>query len=126
MRARTLAKGFVLAVGLLVIVGCASTSPEFPTGEFVDTEGNVVNWMGDGRSTVVLSCCPEDLYEMEYSVDGDNGDIIIVFASELCTRNGVYRWNLDGDELQFEIVSDNCGVRLGLTIRGMTRISEDR
>ena len=122
MRARTLAKGFVLAIGLLVIVGCASTSPEFPIGEFVDTEGNIINYKADGRVTFSSPDFAGEQISGEYSVDGDT---LTAKAGGICTGEGVYKWSFDGERLEFELVSDDCPERRALSAGGLTRISED-
>ena len=123
MRVETFAKGFVLMVVLIIVTGCASTSPEFPTGDFVDSDGNITTFMADGRAITVLSCCPDDPVIGEYSVDGDT----VTFSDTgFCTiGEGVYKWALDGDNLQFEIVSDNCGGRRASLFQGWTRLDED-
>ena len=71
MRAETFAKGFVVSVILLFVVGCAPTSPEFPLGEFVDAEGNVITYKADGRVTFSSPEFAGEQISGEYSVDGD-------------------------------------------------------
>ena len=121
MRARTLAKGFVLAIGLLVIVGCASTSPEFPIGEFVDTEGNIINYKADGRVTFSSPDFAGEQISGEYSVDGDT----ITSSDGFCSGVAVYKWSFDGERLEFELVSDDCHERRASAEGGLTRINED-
>ena len=117
MGARSLAKGIVLAVGLLVIVGCASTSSEFPTGEFVDVFGNTIIYKADGKTAFREPASTSEAGSGEYSVDGDT----ITFSGGFCSGDGVYKWVLDGDELQFEVVSDECVERRASLEAGLTR-----
>lgn len=121
MRARTLAVGFILAVGLLVIVGCASTSPEFPTGEFVDAEGNIINYKADGTITFSAPDSAGEQISGEYSVEGDT----ITSSDGFCSGVAVYKWSFDGERLEFELVSDDCPERRASAEGGLTRINED-
>ena len=81
MRVETFAKGFVLSVVLLFVVGCAPTISEFPTGEFVDAEGGVINYKADGRVTFSAPDKAGEQISGEYSVDGDT----ITSSDGFCT-----------------------------------------
>ncbi|MFQ5944821.1 MAG: hypothetical protein ACE5NC_01015 [Anaerolineae bacterium] len=121
MKVVTLAKGFVLSVVLLIAVGCASTSPEFPTGEFVDTEGNTINYKADGRVTFSVPEAAGEQISGEYSVEGDT----ITSSEGFCPDDAVYKWSFDGERLEFELVRDDCAERRALMAGGLTRVSED-
>ena len=121
MRAETFAKGFIVSVVLLFVVGCAPTSPEFPLGEFVDAEGNVITYKADGRVTFSSPEFAGEQISGEYSVYGDT-----ITSSEggICTTGeGVYKWSFDGDKLEFELINDNCAERRALHAGGLTRVS---
>jgi len=117
MRVNTLAKGFVLSVVLVIVAGCASTTPEFPTGEFVDVHGNTITFKADGKTTLREPASATEAASGEYSLDGDT----ITFSGGFCSGDGVYKWVLDGDELQFDVVSDECSERRASLEAGLTR-----
>ncbi len=119
MRAETFAKGFVVSVVLLFVVGCAPTSPEFPLGEFVDAEGNIINYKADGTVTLSQPESAGEAFSGEYSVEGDT----ITSSDGFCSGVAVYKWSFDGERLEFELVSDDCPERRASLAGGLTRIS---
>ncbi|MBN1305371.1 MAG: hypothetical protein JXA13_13115 [Anaerolineales bacterium] len=116
MRISTFSKSLLLGsivLGSIVLLttGCHPSDPKFPTGDYIDTEGNLTSFHSDGQMWIRNLNTGEILAtHSKYSVDGDT----ITFASiELCPQgDGVYKWTQDGDRLLFELIEDQCDFRI--------------
>ena len=95
---------------ILLLAGCEPGGPQFPAGDYIDTEGFITSFQPDGRFWVRDSHTGQLLTTNgKYSVDED----VITFAGNvLCPQGeGVYKWTLSEDQLLFELIEDRCEAR---------------
>jgi hypothetical protein len=95
----------LLLVIALAIAGCVVDGSSFPTGEYLDSEGHITNFMEGGTFTLRLTNGTVLVEEGRYSIEGD----IISMSDEFCPPvEGVYKWTNQGGNLLFELVEDDC------------------
>jgi len=120
-----ISKILFLGIGALIMTGCGLAGPKFPTGDYIDTEGFITSYHVDGKSWVRNPTSNEILATHgEYSAEGE----IITFAKNaLCPDgDGIYEWSLDGEQLHFELIDDNCEARIWALSLEITRYKYDR
>ena len=97
---------FAFVMFTLTISGCTSNTTKFPTGEFIDEEGHINNFMSDGRFTLRFTDGRVLIKNGQYSVDGD---IVTIIETEICPPvDGVYKWAYQDGKLLFELIEDDC------------------
>jgi hypothetical protein len=121
---RIFIKVIATIVLMFILSSCGIDKPEFPTGDFIDSQD------------VILRIKPDEQCEAIYSVTGEvvasgpctaDGDIVTFVEYEQCPGiEGIYKWSLDGDKLRFELIEDSCENRIKSLSQEHTRYTEDQ
>ena len=128
MNKRLLSTTIILVFIMIIITGCAPTAPKFPTGEYIAHTDTVLNFMPDGKC--ILSYPPQNAIILteencEYTIDGDTFFISTGETNKCEPADGVYKWTLDGEQLIFELIEDNCEGRIDSMSEPLTLYKPD-
>jgi len=101
----------IIFLGSIFLSGCTLGGPEFPTGDYIDSEGYITTFHTRGRFWVRSTDVDKVLTTHgDYTLDGE---IITFKQNSLCPEgDGIYRWSEDGEHLNFELIEDDCHARL--------------
>lgn len=116
------AKGLLIVFAIFALAACASSSPDFPTGEYADYADYLHTFHADGKYTALNPQGGVLFDDGSYTVDGD--ELTVIDNGSICgNKEGVYTWSVtENGDLEFEVIEDTCGPRLGGFVQGMTAV----
>ena len=96
---------------IALLVACSPVSQEFPTGEYVDSNGGVIDFNEDGTYGVSDSDGKDPVIFGVYTVEGN----VITIMDNLfyCPDYvGIYYWSLENNRsLELEMIEEECAGR---------------